>query len=264
MLGVVHGVIPDLGSPAAYRRMKTGAGKEGIAGKVLGSSAKKLMPVLARATAALQLLPSPKYKSPWLKDDDSYPKTVSSDPFTDIYLRNDVWWKLYQSNIIDSKETNVDDNWKSYVKLINEDVRSFMEHQEKGKYHPNTYAFYEHTKPSDGSVKWHITSITSPKDMHDSNKTIPNNYREVPLPFNRSRLYELKASNSAGDGTVPVESLKTIQRQNGQSIKSVLATNVDHQGAYEVKNLDDIHQRPALQFTLRAIAKMVQEVPACW
>ncbi|MEX5993435.1 hypothetical protein [Providencia vermicola] len=99
--------------------------------------------------------------------------------------------------------------------------------------------------------------------MHDSDKTIPNNYREVPLPFNRSRLYELKASNSAGDGTVPVESLKTIQRQNGQLIKSVLATNVDHQGAYEVKNLDDIHQRPALQFTLRAIAKMVQEVPAC-
>lgn len=75
------------------------------------------------------------------------------------------------------------------------------------------------------------------------------------------RLYELETSNTAGDGTVPVESFKTIQRLNGQSIKSVLATNVDHQGAYEVDSLKDIHQRPALQFTLRAIAKMVQEVP---
>nr|ELR5214863.1 hypothetical protein [Providencia rettgeri] len=60
-LGIVHGVIPDLGSPAAYRRMKTGAGKEGIPGLVLGKNAEELMPVLAFAPAPLQLLPSPKY-----------------------------------------------------------------------------------------------------------------------------------------------------------------------------------------------------------
>jgi predicted alpha/beta hydrolase family esterase len=32
ILGIVHGVIPDLGSPAAYRRMKVGAKQEGMAG----------------------------------------------------------------------------------------------------------------------------------------------------------------------------------------------------------------------------------------
>nr|ELR5148887.1 acetyltransferase [Providencia rettgeri] len=154
-------------------------------------------------------------------------------------------------------------NWKEYFDLMKDKVKSFISSLNVAGYHPNTYAFYGHTRPSDGSVKWHITSITYPKDMHDGDKKIPNNYREVPLPFNRSRLYELKSSKSAGDGTVPAESFKTIQHQNGQSIKSVLATDVDHQGAYEVKNLEDIHQRPALQFTLRAIAKMVQEVPAC-
>ncbi|WP_407643554.1 esterase/lipase family protein, partial [Buttiauxella massiliensis] len=36
ILGIVHGVIPDLGSPAAYRRMKIGAKQEGAAGIVLG------------------------------------------------------------------------------------------------------------------------------------------------------------------------------------------------------------------------------------
>lgn len=46
VLGVVHGVIPDLGSPAAYRRMKVGAAQEGMAGKVLGATAKELMSVL--------------------------------------------------------------------------------------------------------------------------------------------------------------------------------------------------------------------------
>ncbi|CNC50886.1 Uncharacterised protein [Yersinia intermedia] len=55
-----------------------------------------------------------------------------------------------------------------------------------------------------------------------------------------------------------LESLRMIRHDNG--IKSVLATNVDHQGAYNVSNLKDIHSKPAIQFTLRAIVKMVQEV----
>ncbi|EPL4466502.1 esterase/lipase family protein [Proteus mirabilis] len=89
ILGIVHGVIPDIGSPAAYRRMKTGAHKEGIAGKVLGQNAEELMSVLAFAPAPLQLLPTAKYPSNWLEieGEGSYPQI---DPFDEIYLRNDV------------------------------------------------------------------------------------------------------------------------------------------------------------------------------
>lgn len=274
VLGVVHGVIPDLGSPAAYRRMKVGAKQEGFAGAVMGNSAKELMSVLARAPAPLQLLPGSNYISnthgmAWFSiekgnaDGSDLVLPKNGDPFGEIYLNKTLWWRLYESDIIDKEESVSRDNWVAYFNLMDKPVRRFISSLNEAGYHPNTYAFYGQTKPSDGSVKWHITSITYPKDTHDSDKKIPNNYREVPLPFNRSRLYELKSSNSAGDGTVPVESFKTIQRQNGQSIKSVLATDVDHQGAYEVKNLEDIHQRPALKFTLRAIAKMVQQVPAC-
>ncbi|UFK93367.1 MULTISPECIES: lipase family alpha/beta hydrolase [Providencia] len=274
VLGVVHGVIPDLGSPAAYRRMKVGGKQEGLAGIVMGKSAEELMPVLARAPAPLQLLPAPNYTSnahgmAWFSvekgsaDGSDLVLPQKGDPFGEIYLNKTLWWRLYESDIIDKAEVVSQNNWKEYFDLMKDKVKSFISSLNVAGYHPNTYAFYGHTRPSDGSVKWHITSITYPKDMHDGDKKIPNNYREVPLPFNRSRLYELKSSKSAGDGTVPAESFKTIQHQNGQSIKSVLATDVDHQGAYEVKNLEDIHQRPALQFTLRAIAKMVQEVPAC-
>lgn len=273
VLGVVHGVIPDLGSPAAYRRMKVGGKQEGLAGIVMGKSAEELMPVLARAPAPLQLLPAPNYISNaygigWFSvekgnaDSSDLVLPQKGDPFGEIYLNKTLWWRLYEPDIIDKEESVSRENWSQYNDLMDDTVREFITSLNVAGYHPNTYAFYGHTKPSDGSVKWHITSITYPKNMHDSDKTIPNNYREVPLPFNRSRLYELKSSKSVGDGTVPVESFKTIQRQNGQSIKSVLATDVDHQGAYEVDNLEDIHQRPALKFTLRAIAKMVQEVPA--
>ncbi len=93
ILGIVHGVIPDLGSPAAYRRMKVGAKQEGMAGAVLGNTAKELMPVLARAPAPLQLLPSAKYLSgaPWLtvegagEDGSDVKLPQTRDPFGEIY-----------------------------------------------------------------------------------------------------------------------------------------------------------------------------------
>ncbi|HIB8989989.1 TPA: hypothetical protein ACWYF9_002961, partial [Citrobacter braakii] len=52
----------------------------------------------------------------------------------------------------------------------------------------------------------------------------------------------------------------SVHKFQTSEIKSVLATHVDHQGAYDVSSLKDIQARPALQFTLRAIVKMVQEI----
>ena len=269
VLGVVHGVIPDLGSPAAYRRMKVGGKQEGPAGIVMGKSAEELMPVLARAPAPMQLLPASNYKygAPWLwvekgEADGRYLQLPKNrDPFNEIYLNQTLWWKLYESDIVDKDVSVSQQNWKEYAVLMRNKVKTFITKIGVCNYHPVTYAFYGNEIPSDGFVKWDIASNTYPKDTHESDKTLANNQREIPLPFNRSRIYELKPSNTAGDGTVPIESLNTIKERNGYTIKSVLATNVDHQGAYDVKNLADIHQRPALKFTLRAIAKMVQEVP---
>ncbi|WP_297203294.1 acetyltransferase [uncultured Pluralibacter sp.] len=267
ILGMVHGVIPDLGSPAAYRRMKVGARQEGMAGAVLGNSAKELMPVLARAPAPLQLLPSSKYLSgaPWLivegagEDGSDVKLPKKRDPFGEIYLDRTLWYCLYEPNIID-KDKNISNlNWKEYFEIMKDKVRSFITELEN-KYHTNTYAFYGHKLDSDGTLIWRKTSITYPKNMHESDRRLPNNYREISLPYNRSQMYVLTSSKTPGDGTVPVESLSTI-RHNGE-IKSVLATHVDHQGAYNVSNLENIHARPALQFTLRAIVKMVQEIPA--
>lgn len=266
ILGIVHGVIPDLGSPAAYRRMKVGAKQEGMAGAVLGNTAEELMPVLARAPAPLQLLPSAKYLAgaPWLTvegagedgSDVKLPRT--RDPFGEIYLNKTLWYRLYESDIIDKDEAVSQSNWDEYNDLIDKNVQPFIEGLDN-LYHPNTYAFYGHKIDSDGTLTWRRTSITYPKNRHGSDRKLPNNYREIPLPFNRSQMYVVTSSKTPGDGTVPVESLSTICRNS--EIKSVLATSVDHQGAYDVSSLKDIKDRPALQFTLRAIVKMVQEIP---
>lgn len=266
ILGIVHGVIPDLGSPAAYRRMKVGAKQEGMAGAVLGNTAKELMPVLARAPAPLQLLPSAKYLSgaPWLtvegagEDGCDVKLPQTRDPFGEIYLNKTLWYRLYESDIIDKDEAVSQSNWIEYNDLIDKNVQPFIEGLDN-LYHPNTYAFYGHKIDSDGTLTWRKTSITYPKNRHESDRKLPNNYREIPLPFNRSQMYVVTSSKTPGDGTVPVESLSAICRNS--KIKSVLATGVDHQDAYKVSSLKDIQTRPALGFTLRAIVKMVQEIP---
>ncbi|MDJ1653396.1 acetyltransferase [Raoultella sp. Ech2A] len=266
ILGIVHGVIPDLGSPAAYRRMKVGAKQEGMAGAVLGNTAKELMPVLARAPAPLQLLPSAKYLSgsPWLtvegagEDGCDVKLPQTRDPFGEIYLNKTLWYRLYESDIIDKDEAVSQSNWIEYNDLIDKNVQPFIEGLDN-LYHPNTYAFYGHKIDSDGTLTWRKTSITYPKNRHESDRKLPNNYREIPLPFNRSQMYVVTSSKTPGDGTVPVESLSAICRNS--EIKSVLATGVDHQDAYKVSSLKDIQTRPALGFTLRAIVKMVQEIP---
>ena len=267
ILGIVHGVIPDLGSPAAYRRMKVGAKQEGMAGAVLGNTAKELMPVLARAPAPLQLLPSAKYLSgaPWLtvegagEDGSDVKLPQTRDPFGEIYLNKTLWYRLYESDIIDKDEAVSQSNWTNYVRLVDKPVRKFISLMDSGGYHPNTYAFYGHKIASDGTLAWRKTSISYPKNIHESDRQLPNNYREIPLSFNRSQMYVVTSSKTPGDGTVPVESLSAICRNS--EIKSILATGVEHQGAYDVSSLKDIKDRPALQFTLRAIVKMVQEIP---
>ncbi|WJW83218.1 hypothetical protein QU516_07365 [Moellerella wisconsensis] len=287
VLGVVHGVIPDLGSPAAYRRMKVGAAQEGIAGAVLGSTAEELMSVLAFSPAPLQLLPYPKYKSPWLtiEDHGSYPSIVDAnigkfDPFNEIYLRNDVWWRLYEPDILDKNVTTININWENYTLLMRNKVKKFMVHQEKGQYHPNTYIFYGTEIESDNYLIWkkeiegkaYMNPYSGrpyfPEPKENNRRVL--RYGEIDsttalkMGSESGMSYKqfiLESSKGSGDGTVPIESLADIIKS--PCVKSSFATDVDHQNAYAVDNLSDIKKRYAIQFTLRAIVKMVQEVDIC-
>lgn len=246
--------------------MKVGGAQEGPAGAVMGRTADKLMPVLARAPAPLQLLPSANYcdGAPWLTiegegeggSDLKLPQ--QRDPFDEIYLNKDLWWRLYEADIIDDDKEIIDNNWSEYFRMIDGPVRKFIHKLSQVKYHNNTYVFYGHKVNSDGRLIWKKTTLTYHKDTHEWDKKLPNNYRRLPLPFSRSKLLKLISSATPGDGTVPIESLAVICRFVG--LKSALATDVDHQGAYNVDSLMDILNRPAVAFTLRALVKMVQEV----
>lgn len=260
VLGVVHGVIPDLGSPAAYRRMKTGAGKEGNPGLVLGKNAEELMSVLASAPGPLQLLPSSRYPANWLKFDngESYPR---DDPFTEIYLRKDVWWRLYEPDILDKDQITIQKNEKAYDKLMRDSVQPFINKISQGLYHPNTYIFYGNKKKSDGFLTW-VKEDKRHLDPYTGNPIIPQHTTHdrqiVQLPDGKCCEFLLTQSDTAGDGTVPIESLNEIKKH--PLLKGCLATNVDHQDAYKVSSPYPEEYSEAIKFTLQSIIKIVQEV----
>ncbi|MEQ2026444.1 hypothetical protein ABLB84_11830 [Xenorhabdus szentirmaii] len=266
ILGIVHGVMPDKGAPAAYRRMKTG--ERGILGKIIGSNAEEMMPVLANAPGTLQLLPSKAYGGDWLQIKDkrfSYDKPVE-DPYEEIYLIKDKWWNLCETRFLGDDS---DKEWKRYASLMNDSVLKFIEGLENN-YHPYTYAFYGSSPKlhSDEILIWEEIMRDSDIQNRDydvlaleSNFYDPFNLqiktrRTVRFSAGREtkdkiiKEFKLRGSNSPGDGTVPVRSGKI----SSHKVHNLLATEVDHEGAYK-----DILAR---QFTLRAVVKLVQQVEA--
>ncbi|WP_020652095.1 esterase/lipase family protein [Massilia niastensis] len=76
--GIIHGVMPALGAPAAYRRIACGTETSnpsngaiddvcahGLA-KILGDSPEQTTPVLATSPGVLEMLPNHLYPQPWL------------------------------------------------------------------------------------------------------------------------------------------------------------------------------------------------------
>ena len=247
ILGIVHGVMPDLGSPAAYRRMKTG--ERGVVGAVIGADAANLMPVLAQSPGPLQLLPGKAYGPGWLKinSDTEIVNKPKSDPYTEIYLNENDWWRLCEKELL---QGDVDKEWKTFQTRINKSVMDFIE-ELAGNYHPNTYAFYGASEkyPSDDHLIWQ--SIPAPRPVMGVPLELPV-YRHV-----AGQTLELKSSGSAGDGTVPVRA----GRITFSGIRSLLATDVDHEGAYAVGDTGmENGLSVAMKFTLRSIIKIAREI----
>lgn len=99
ILGIVHGVQPATGAPAAYWRIKAGFEAHGlnpknyISSDVLGPSGREVTPLLGNMPGGLQLLPTRLHKNnkggkQWLAVTEHGHKTLSlpkSDPYEEIY-----------------------------------------------------------------------------------------------------------------------------------------------------------------------------------
>lgn len=174
ILGIVHGVMPAIGAPATYKRIR--AGFEGAEQVILGRNAAECTAIMANAPGPLELLPTAQYKTKsaqgtrhWLRA--SYTAMNSQgqmqeqdvllgdgDPYADIYLNNtESWWKLVKEDLIDpagrqerekakrqgkkiiAENSKASDFQKfSYNMSAARDLHDLIE----DKYHQNTYAYY--------------------------------------------------------------------------------------------------------------------------
>ncbi|GGB83439.1 esterase/lipase family protein [Pseudoduganella buxea] len=94
--GIVHGVMPAIGAPAAYKRIRAGfedpgllrAPKGSIGAKVAGNYGDEVTAVLANSRGGLELLPTEAYGNGWLRvvhkgrDLDTWPK--NGNPYAEI------------------------------------------------------------------------------------------------------------------------------------------------------------------------------------
>ena len=176
VLGVVHGVQPATGSPAAYWRMKAGferprggptrtwwdwlrnpkkMAKHKILGTVsaiiLGTDGEEVTSLLGNMPGGLELLPTTDYADnagniPWLR----YPGIKADlilprqDPYEEIYKRRDTVYRMVNPEWLDpkGKENAIPEQktaWHLYEGYLGE-AKQF--HSQLGlDYHPETYQF---------------------------------------------------------------------------------------------------------------------------
>lgn len=279
VLGVIHGVMPALGAAATYRRMKAGTeypegSLEGWAtSQVLGGDAEAMTAVLSQAPGPMQLLPGLDYGMRWMKIIDGkdvhfYPK---EEPYGEIYLQRDKWWGLCEEQFINpgNKSANMgyDKEWFSYTKIIQGDIRPFIEGL-SGKYHSNTYAFYsaEPSFLSYGEIVWQSNTPVieqwmnhgrsrRPEEGRALDKTENSTSRSASTPLDGKgwaqgiyQTWKLLPPKEAGDGTVPERSGRIAEHY----LQARYPVSVQHEPAYQ--------NTLAQQFTLRALVKIIQNV----
>jgi pimeloyl-ACP methyl ester carboxylesterase len=288
ILGIMHGVMPAIGAPAVYKRMR--AGFESIEQVVLGRNAAETTAVLCNSPGGLELLPTRQYKSKtaegtrhWLRashaalEGGRQAAEVSTmlgeaDPYAEIYLNNtpQAWWRMVKEELInpaglekeqqqEGKKT-VEDNagqsdfMKYAIRLS--DTQKFHELIED-KYHPNTYAHYaaDAGQPSWNEVHWKCTKpIGSPYVAADLVEDNLNGEVKIRIGA-QTHEFKIQGQTSPGDGTVPEESgsaptphVVQIFRHEGRATGH---KSYDHQKSYEA----DVVQAA----TLYAIARMVAD-----
>lgn len=244
ILGVVHGVMPAIGAPATYKRMR--AGFEGPEQALLGRDGADATAVLANAPGPLELLPTRQYRTRdpdgvqrhWLRATStaaaipraqgqrkSVPLGEGGDIYADIYLNNkaDSWWRLVKEELIDPAgkedrekarkagkkvaESAADQSdFKRFIKIMDQarELHDVIE----DKYHPVTYASYadDRDRSSWNEVRWHSIRAV---DGDCRNAALVDDDLNGSVKIRMGDVeheFAIMGQAGAGDGTVPAES----------------------------------------------------------
>lgn len=289
VLGIVHGVMPAIGAPAAYSRMRAGfedpgllrSPKDSLTAKVAGNHGDEVTAVLANAQGGMELLPTECYGNGWLRvmyngrDLESWPK--QGDPYGEIYKVRGAWYALFREEWINPSGMPARDGGGTFKRTCNYLNRAQSFHQNIAKtFHPNSYAHYgaDRKRKSFGEVIWEIDkncvdptgwqnwSILS--DTRQGKLELvrwdpfsPNNKALRPVKDNDEMSAPIRATilpaSSPGDQTVPARSAD-YQLSSGIFKGVFRQTGYEHQGSYQDPR--------AIASTLYSIVRIAQS--ATW
>ena len=306
VLGVIHGVQPAAGSPAAYWRMKAGferprAGPNRsawdwlrnplkmakyklvghISAAILGTNGEEVTSLLGNSPGGLELLPTKDYRDnagnrDWL----SYPTAKGevrlpvADPYEEIYLLEDVVYRMVDPRWLDPKEkvVKMDEDqpstggpWSKFCSYLQQ-AKDFHA-QLVVKVHSESYQFYGTDLVSPDRIQFTRQDYTHPSktqtaemDQHFVNKGNFITYVDIK---NRScddrkeatATVTLETPAGTGDGTVPDSSGKNLLLGDARTTK----IGTDEGSWFEISHQDIYGTPRAQEIVIKCIWNLAQK-----
>lgn len=283
ILGIVHGVQPTTGSPAAYWRMKAGFEGMGPTSRVLGNSGENVTPLLGNIPGGLQLLPNKLHRTnaggaAWLRITENgraVRELPVSDPYSEIYRRPAVvreppgsgpstneYWNLTDPDLLNpggtapaSGPVDPNDNdslrearpalspFDQYLRMLA--IAEWFHDRLGARAHPRTFNFWGTGQDSADVVELRIESNWTRSDSYPK-RGFRGFFRGA---GGSSRQAVLQDPSGDGDATVPVSSATKL-RSRSRSAPGDQGMELEHQPAYEDPN--------AQAYAVRAIIALVK------
>ncbi|MCS0589321.1 esterase/lipase family protein [Massilia norwichensis] len=287
VLGIVHGVMPAIGAPAAYKRMRAGfedpglmhGPQDSLGAKVAGNYGDEVTAVLANAPGGLQLLPSESYGNGWLRvthngrDVETWPK--NGDPYTEIYKLRGKWYGLFREEWINPSGQPPKLGGGTFERTCNYLDKAQKFHETiANTYHSNSYAHYgtDPERRSFREVVWEISKNCADTAAWRDWPVVSDNKQgklelvrwnwehpdkafppRVGAAVPNSIYATLLAPTAPGDQTVPAESAD-------HQLKSGMFKGVFRQLCYEHQS--SYKDPRAIASTLYSIVRIAQK--AAW
>lgn len=238
--GVLHGVMPALGAPLAYRRLACGTEfdnpandaiddyKAGKFADIGGRRPEETTPVLSVAPGALELLPNQLYPRPWLHvrvvrksgitalDCLHLPTESEPNPY-DLYRNTSRWYRLINPAYADPAglyPASAGGADRQIMRAIG--VAEQFHHWLEDYYHPATYAYYgdDPDHPTYGRIRWLAhepqtsSNVFTMANIRNARYLLhgPGGARTVAVEDEAILTFRVEPQDSRGDDTVPSQS----------------------------------------------------------
>lgn len=282
--GIVHGVMPAIGAPAAYKRIRAGFEDPGlllhpegsIAAKIAGNFGDEVTAVMANSRGGLELLPTEAYGNSWLRvrhkgmDLEAWPK--NGDPYREIYKAQDKWYGLLRKDWINPSGLPAKEGGGTFKRTCDYLDRAQRFHNKiRDTFHPNSYANYgaDAERRCFDEVVWEIsencTDTTGWRDwpiLHDTKQgriEVARPAADQPSTtfsksFTSGRAASIYATllhpSAPGDQTVPARSADH-QLRSGKFKGVFRQVGYEHQSSCEDKQV--------ITSTLYCIVRIAQQ-----